>query len=349
MKSDQSKRILILGAGAVGGYVGGCLAAAGHRVIFLCTPATGSEMRAHGLHVETPGAAHHVHPEAVEAPEEVFAAGEIDLAIVTLKRYDTEAVVRPFAVYAERIGCVLSLQNGIGAEAQLADLLGSDRIIPGTVTTAVSRRSRHSVVVERMRGVGVAGEKDAAGLWAAELDRAGLNCRVYPDAADMKWSKLFTNLIANPTSAILDLSPAQIFAHPGLFRLEILQLREALAVIEAIGAQVVDLPGMPVRLLAFCAAQLPLPVSRLLLGGALGRGRGGKMPSFHADLYGGGGRSEIGYYHGAVVRQAEVLGIDVPVNRLLTDTFTGILQGRLALADFLHQPDRLLAALPTAH
>jgi 2-dehydropantoate 2-reductase len=349
MTHEQSKHILVVGAGAIGGYVGGCLAADGHRVVFLCTPPTSAALRSEGLRVKRPDGDIEVRPEAVTEPEEAFTTGDIDLAVVAVKRYDTEAAAGPLKPFAARIGWALTLQNGLGAETDLGRLLGMDRVLSGTITTAVARASRRSVAVERMRGAGIAGVGAEAASWSTVFDQAGLNCRRYTDPADMQWSKLLTNLIANPTSAILDMTPAEVFAHPGLYRLEIRQLRETLAVMAAAGARVVDLPGTPVRLLAFCAKYLPPAVSQPLLARALGRGRGGKMPSFHADLHSGGARSEIDYYHGAVVRAAGALGIPVPVNRLLTNTFTGLLKGQLSLTTYLHRPDRLLAQLPTSH
>jgi 2-dehydropantoate 2-reductase len=258
MRKYQPRRILIVGSGAIGGYVGGRLAAAGHTVVLLCTPATAAAIRTDGLRLVAPEGDLRVHPEVVTSPAEAFVGGPIDLAIVAVKRYDTVAVAGPLAGFAGEMDSVLCLQNGIGAEEDLAALLGSVRILPGTVTTAVSRMQRNTVVVERKRGIGIAGTDEAAGRWVEAFDDAGLACRQYPVAADMKWSKLITNVIANPISAILDLPPAAIFADKDLFRLEIEAVREVLAVMKAVGARVVDLPGKPVRALAFCSDLLPL-------------------------------------------------------------------------------------------
>ena len=92
---------------------------------------------------------------------------------------------------------------------------------------------------------------------------------------------------------------------------------------EAQGVEVVDLPGTPVRALAF-ATRLPLWVSRPLLGACRGRGRGGKMPSFHIDLHSGRGQSEVEYLHGAVVRSGQNLGVPTPVNKALTETLLAL-------------------------
>ena len=141
------------------------------------------------------------------------------------------------------------------------------------------------------------------------------------------------------------MSPAEIFAHPGLYRLEIRQLREALRVMAAQDIKVVDLPGTPVRLLAFAVKYLPLALSRPLLGKAVGGGRGGKMPSFHVDLHAGRGQSEVEFLNGAVARAGEKLGIPTPVNRLLTDRLLALTNGEIPLETYRKQPGKLIAEL----
>ena len=137
--------------------------------------------------------------------------------------------------------------------------------------------------------------------------------------------------------------PGEIFAHPGLYRLEIAQLRETLRVMAAMGIRAVDLPGTPVRLLAFAVKALPLSVSRPLLGKAVGGGRGGKMPSFHIDLHAGRGKSEVEYLNGAVAREGRRAGVSTPVNRLLTETLMALTGGEPRLGSDLAAEDLELA------
>ena len=178
------------------------------------------------------------------------------------------------------------------------------------------------------------------------MSEAGLNAQLYAKALDMKWSKLLTNLLTNASAAILDMTPAQIFANRDLFNLEISQLREALSVMKAQGIGVVDLPGTPVRALAFAVKFLPLSISRPLMGKAVGGGRGGKMPSFHIDLHSGSGKSEVDYLNGAVVRAGIEAGIPTPVNQLLTETLHRLTAGELPLDSFRHQPEKLSGGIP---
>ena len=200
-------------------------------------------------------------------------------------------------------------------------------------------------MLERKRGMGVAASHPISQQLTQALNQSGLDCRMYAHPADMKWSKMLTNLLANPSSAILNMAPAEIFADPGLFKIEVLQLREALRVMEARKIRVVDLPGTPVVALAFAIRHLPLSVAKPLLTQSVGAGRGKKMPSFHVDLYAGRGKSEVEYLNGAVVRYGKASGIKTPVNQFLTETLVSLTQGEIPLDTYAGKPDKFLAEL----
>ncbi len=340
----QPLRVLSFGAGAIGTYIGGSLALAGQAVTFLERPKIAAELRQRGLRLEIAGQTHELPaPSLAGSIEEALDLGPYDVALFALKSFDTQPALEALRPYREALPPILCLQNGVDNEPALQALLGSERVIAGTVTSAIGRRAAGEIVLERLRGVGVAAGHALAPSLVAALDRAGLRARLYPRAADMKWSKMVTNLLANASSAILDMPPAAIFAHPGLYRLEIAQLREALAVMRAQGVGVVDLPATPVRLLAFGVRYLPVGLSRPLLGRAVGGGRGGKMPSFHIDLHSGSGKSEVEYLNGAVVQHGARLGIPTPANHLLTETLLGLSRGEFTKDAFAGQPEKLLA------
>jgi 2-dehydropantoate 2-reductase len=347
-------KILSFGAGAIGTYIGGSLALAGHQVVFVEQPQAAEALRFSGLRLNLgldarrAGQAEYT----LAAPRVEFSAslgealggGPFDVALFALKSYDTPAALEGMRPFSGQLPPILCLQNGVDNEAAIAALIGSGNVIAGTVTSAVGRRGIGDISLEKLRGVGVASGHALSNQLVGALDGAFLNARLFARAADMKWSKMLTNLLANPTSAILDMSAAEVFAHPGLYRLEIAQLSECLAVMKARGVTVVDLPGTPVRALAL-ATRLPLWLSKPLLSRAAGAGRGAKMPSFHIDLHSGRGKSEVSYLHGAVVRAGEKYGVPTPVNRLLTETLLGLTEGRIPPDRFAHQPEKLLALL----
>ncbi|MGQ0603392.1 MAG: ketopantoate reductase family protein, partial [Anaerolineales bacterium] len=191
------------------------------------------------------------------------------------------------------------------------------------------------------RGVGVALGHPLSTPLVTAFDRAQLNARGYASASAMKWSKLLANLIGNATSAILDMPVAGIYRHAQLFKLEMAMLRECLAVMRAKRIDVVDLPGTPVRALAW-GTRLPATLARPLIRRAVASGRGGKMPSFHIDLHSGRGRTEVGWLHGAVVRHGAACGVATPVNRALTETLEALSDGQRPLTEFRQRPEALL-------
>lgn len=344
----QKLNLLVYGAGAIGTYVGGSLALAGNRVTFLEQPKAVEELRQRGLvldlTVDNPSSAA-CRPSSVEFSstlEEALKHGPFDVAIFALKSFDTAAALDGMKPFAGQLPPILCLSNGVDNEPALAAVLGAEEVIAGTVTSSVGRRGVGDIVLERRRGVGLVSAHPLSDRLSAALTEAGLNARTFPRAADMKWSKMLTNLPANATAAILDMTAAEVFAHPGLFRLEMDMLREALAVMRARGVKVVDLPGVPVRALAL-GTKLPEFIARPLMKKAIGGGRGGKRPSFHIDLHSGRGKSEVEWLNGAVFRYGKQAGVPTSVNSMLTKTLLALTRGELPLGKFSRQPEKLLS------
>ena len=344
-------KILSFGAGAIGTYIGGSLALAGEQLVFVEQPAVAADLRSRGMRLDLSlDKRRKLKETSVLQPgsfvvaaglDEALRYGPYDVALFALKSFDTAAAIEGMRPFAGRLPPIWCLSNGVDNEPALASLLGPDKVIPGTVTSAVGRRVAGDIVLEKLRGVGIAAGHPLSQRLLNAANAALLNPRLYSNAAAMKWSKMLTNLIANPTSAILDMTAAQVFANPGLYRIEVRTLRECLAVMAGQSIPVVDLPRTPVRALA-TATRLPLWLSRPFLARAAGSGRGGKMPSFHIDLHSGRGKSEVEYLHGAVVRAAEACGVPTPVNRVLSDTLMALTRGEIPLEEFAGQPDKLV-------
>jgi 2-dehydropantoate 2-reductase len=177
----------------------------------------------------------------------------------------------------------------------------------------------------------------------AAFRQAGLIVHTYADYRAMLWSKLVVNMLGNATSAILDLSPAEVYADRQLFRLEHQAVCEALAVMRALGIGLVDLPGVALRWIVPWAVRLPAWLLQPALRQIIVGGRGGKMPSLHLDLAAGRHKTEVSYLNGAVARYGRQLGVATPVNQVLTDVLEVLTQGDLDWAEFRHRPARLLA------
>ena len=346
--TSKPLRILCFGAGAIGTYIGGSLALAGHQVAFLERPALADQLRQNGLHLQL-GDNHFSlsHPQILESLDQALPGQKTryDAGLVAVKAYDTAEFAQSLAPYREVLPPLLCLQNGVDNESRLGQVIGTERVIPGTVTSAIGRLGAGEIVLERLRGVGVSAGFPVSGHLVAALNEAGLNARLYENGAGMKWSKMLTNLLANATSAILDMTPAQIYAHPGLVQLEIQQIKEALYVMRRVGLRPVNLPGTPLQILVWGIDWLPAPVLGPLMRRVIGGGRGGKMPSFHIDLHQGRGISEVRYLNGAVVQHGAAHGYEALVNRRLTDILEGLTNHNIALDEYRHAPETLLAAI----
>jgi len=111
---------------------------------------------------------------------------------------------------------------------------------------------------------------------------------------------------------------------------------------KALNIKVENLPATPVRALVAAVQHLHPSLSQPLLSRIAGSGRGGKMPSFHIDLFSKKGKSEVDYLNGAVVRFGKQVSIPTPVNTLLNNTLLGITNGEIDPNQFIHNPEALL-------
>lgn len=351
MNNFQPLNVLSFGAGAIGTYIGGSLAAAGHRVVFIEQPAASHKLAQNGISLDLgidPRRKEHslIHltvPQVqfVDSLEAAMELGPFDVALFALKSFDTEPVLAGLGKLAAKLPPILCLQNGVSNEEVIAGFVGSDNVLFGTVTSAIGRKDVGSIVLEKLRGVGIAHGHPMSEKLLEAMDAAYLNPKIFADARAMKWSKMLTNLLANATSAILNQTPAQIFANSVTANIEIRQIRECLEVMRKLGIEVVNLPGTPVKALAF-AMGLPLWLSQPFLKQAIGSGRGAKMPSFHIDLYSGRKKSEVDFLNGAVSKAGQGCGVATPVNGSLRDILAGLTDGSIPLEKYENNVQELL-------
>jgi len=338
-------RYLCFGLGAIGTYLGGSLAKTGNKVVFIDHDDIGSAVRRQGLRLETPSGVHTVsNPMVVSSLEQALEQAPFDAVLLAIKSFDTPGFLTEIHPYLERFPPIIGLQNGVENEDLLEKVIGPGSVIPATVTSAVGKRGPGDIILERLRGVGIYSGHILSEKIIKDFNAAGLNVQPFSSAGAMKWSKLLTNLLANATSAILDLTPAEVLADPLCYQLEIAQLREALAVMDALNTHVVNLPHTPVKGLAFLVRMLPSIISQPILKRVAAKGRGNKMPSFHIDLYAGRKKIEVDYLNGAVVRFGKRLGIRTPANSLLNTTLLAMVEGKIELHQYSRNPVKLWEA-----
>ena len=122
-------RIAIFGAGAVGGYFGARLQAAGAKVHFIARGAHLAAMRAHGLRVLSP--AGDLHLTTMEASDDPAAIGPVDTVILAVKLTGLEAAAKACAPLLGRDTLALTIQNGVEAAGIAGAALGRTRVAAG--------------------------------------------------------------------------------------------------------------------------------------------------------------------------------------------------------------------------
>lgn len=123
-------RIAVMGAGSVGGYLGGMLARGGHDVSLIVRGAHLAAIREQGLRVLRDHEEFTVSCAATDNPAEV---GPVELALLTTKTYQNAAAVPAMAPLVGPETTILCLQNGVDSYVDLANRFGQEQVIPGCV------------------------------------------------------------------------------------------------------------------------------------------------------------------------------------------------------------------------
>ncbi|HLI95920.1 MAG TPA: ketopantoate reductase C-terminal domain-containing protein [Candidatus Baltobacteraceae bacterium] len=311
-------RVYIIGAGAVGTYLGDLLQS--------------------------------INVEVTYAPREIERVTPVDadVAIVAVKAYDTDSAVetlRKALAYPEK--CVfVSPQNGVGNEEKLAAAFGQDNVVAAALTTPVDRARENGhgrATTTKEGGLALSPMGGSAYNWlVATFGSAGIKVQVVDDWRSLKWSKLALNIVANATCAILNVLPNRLVHFEEIFTLEIRAIREVRNVMQAMNITPIDLPRYPVRALQGIAT-LPSPIAKRLLAGRVAGARGTKAPSLLMDLRAGKAQTEVDYLNGAVACAGRDHGVPTPVNAVYSRVLEDIAHMPQLWAKYRERPDTLAA------
>src|SRR5262245_23034741 len=129
-------RMAVMAAGAVGGYFGGRMAAAGHDVVFIARGAHGDAVRRDGLKIESDlGDLHLKNVNVTDDPKQVRP---VDVVLFAVKLWDTETAGEQTRALVDPNTRVITLQNGVDSVERLAPILGDDATIGGATYVAAN-------------------------------------------------------------------------------------------------------------------------------------------------------------------------------------------------------------------
>ena len=210
----------IIGTGAVGGYYGALLQTSGREVHFLLHRDY-EHVMAHGLRVES------IHGDMLLPEINGYAAAEdmprCDVVVVALKTTANRVLPRILPQVVKREGFVLMLQNGLGVEAEVAELVGPDRVMGGMSFLCSNKvgpgHIRHldygAVTLADYRPDDApAGITPRMEVLGRNLERAGVPVRLLEDLAAARWRKLVWNIPFNGLSVVLNATTDRMVSDP---------------------------------------------------------------------------------------------------------------------------------------
>jgi len=227
------KNILIVGSGALGTLFAARLAQTGANVTVLATWQSAIQAFNHdGARLLLPdGSSLQALVRATHDPRE---CGQVDLALVLVKAWQTERVARQLEHCLPENALALTLQNGLGNRETLAARLGTQRVIQGVTTTGATLLGPGQA---RLAGEGLVSlEAHSRSAQIAELLRAaGFQVEIVADANTLLWGKLVINAAINPLTALLQVPNGELLERPGARRMLAALARETAAVAAALG------------------------------------------------------------------------------------------------------------------
>ncbi len=194
----------IIGAGGVGGYLGGMLAQAGHSVTLIARGAHLEAINSYGLKV--------IHRKGefivlVDAKDDSDGVGVMDLVFFTVKTYDTNQALEQIGPMVGNETCVVTLQNGVDNHEIISESIGNDFVLPGSIyietridSPGVIKQSGEVVrvvlgepngtITDRLRNIQIV------------IEQSGIQCDISSDIEKSLWTKfLFIASLAGVTAA----------------------------------------------------------------------------------------------------------------------------------------------------
>ena len=230
-------RVLIVGAGAVGGYFGGRLAQAGRDVTFLVRPARAKQLSQDGLRIISP------HGDAVLSPK-LISAGKIDasydIIFLSVKAYALEAAMNDFAAAVGPETIIFPVLNGMRHIDILTKRFGEHAVIGGVclIAAEIDHQGRIVQLADFQRLVyGERNGETTPRLKAldATLQGAGFDARLSPEIMQAMWEKWVQLASLGAITCLMRGTIGEIVAAPGGAELSIDALNESVAVATACG------------------------------------------------------------------------------------------------------------------
>jgi 2-dehydropantoate 2-reductase len=263
------RRYAVIGTGALGGFYGGRLARAGHEVHFLLR-SDYEHVRDHGLFVESVDGDFRLGEVPAYADAAQLPACDVVLLALKATANDRLGELLPPAVADN--GVVVVLQNGLGTEGLVAEIVGTDRVMGGLCFLCANKvapghirhldygyitladydpQGRPKGVTDRMTAIG------------EDFGDAGIRIHYAEDLVEARWQKLIWNVPFNGLSVVLQATTDRIMDDPFTCALAERLMQEVAAAAQAAAERTIE-PGFIQRMLRDTARMKPYRTSMMI-------------------------------------------------------------------------------------
>jgi 2-dehydropantoate 2-reductase len=307
----------VIGAGAIGSVIGGLLSKAGEDVTLIGRKPHVDAINQTRLILDG---------ESGRIVIKVKAAENLDfkpdLALLTVKAQDVVSSVRKVQVFLSGTQ-VVTMQNGVQSDDQVAGLLGKENIISGVVIFngqfLEPGKASYSIPFSKtalLIGEPFGNKGNRLQSLSALLNKA-IATDISKDIRAAHWTKLLWNL-QTAIPGVTGLSYQESYQYPQIRKLVIKLTKEGLKVIERAGIKTVDVPGFPLEPLK-TMARVPLSTSSSMVkdkAKSLG-----KQPILGSTLQSikRGKSTEVDYLNGEIVNLGKKMGVPTPANSLMVE------------------------------
>ena len=354
----MKKRIVVVGAGAVGGYIAAHLARGGHDVTAVDPwPEHVETIRRQGLDISgMTDAEHFIQPLRIlhlTDLQQIAKQAPVHIAILSVKSYDTVWATAMIAPYLSEQGYVVSAQNSINEDA-IASVVGFGRTVgcmvgnnyavdlyePGRIRRTMPKGGTyaalqvgevHGRITPRLRELSEI-------LTSVDL------CETTSNLWGVRWSKLVVNGMRNGVSAATGLGGNERDGHDRIRRVVIKLAGEAVRVGQGLGLVLEKIAGLEPNLYAGAAegdAAALAKVEAAMIEGTKGTARSNlQRPSMAQDMA-KGRRTEIDQMNGLIAARGRSIGRNAPTHEGLAEVVKRVERG-----DIPAKPENLFHLVP---
>jgi 2-dehydropantoate 2-reductase len=306
----------ILGAGAIGTVLAAYMVKGGADVTMVDLPEVANRINRDDVEIKTlSGDSFKVRLKATGDPKSI---NDIDLLIVCVKTFHSEAAVSSVAHLKNRLQAVLSIQNGVDKELILEKYFGKDKVIGGCCLEAASRLNEKTVM-HTMSVVTYLGELD--GSLSPRVNAAvklftegGLKAEASDRVVSADWCKWINFAAASAVCSLTRLPYYKALLNPHGANLIAQIYREYAKLAKASGVEVFDYPNFEVKTISSASNEKAIKLLQQRGNGLKEKGATKVMPSIAQDVV-AGRRTECESIFGFAVREGEAHHLAMPFTR----------------------------------